>query len=203
MNLQFWNQKFEQQPEFYGRKPNVWFQQNLDGLKVGTLLLPGEGEGRNALYALSRGWNVVAVDQSEVARQHALSAAGSYAAKLDYQVVNLAEITLPENTYDAVGLIYIHLPPKERINFHQQVIRALKPGGTLILEGFEPRQLPMTSGGPKDETMLYTIEQISKEFNGLTIRHLDYAQPVLDEGPGHRGPAFVLRLLAQKENKGS
>lgn len=198
MNLQFWNQKFEQQPSFYGALPNVWFQQNLDGLNVGTILLPGEGEGRNALYALSKGWKVLAIDQSEVARKHALEAAAFYASQLDYQVGNLAEIALAENTFDVAALIYIHLPQKERGIFHQQVIRALKPGGVLILEGFEPRQLPMTSGGPKDETMLYTIDQISKEFEGLTIEHLDYAQPELDEGPGHRGPAFVLRLLARK-----
>ncbi len=198
MNPEFWNQKFREQPSFYGSQPNAWLKEHVDILPPGRLLLPGEGEGRNALYALKQGWRVQAFDQSEVARAHAVLAAGEWAEFLDYRIENLAEVELEEGAFDAVGLIYIHLPPPVRQAFHKKVADALKPGGKLILEGFEPRQLPMSSGGPKDEAMLFTLDQIAADFQGLKLLHLDYAQLTLNEGPGHRGPAFVLRLLAER-----
>lgn len=198
MNPEFWNQKFSEQPDFYGSEPNDWLKENVDILPPGRLLLAGEGEGRNALYALKKGWRVQAIDQSEVARTHAMEAAGKWAEFLDYRIGNLAEVELEQDAFDAVGLIYIHLPTSVRMAFHKKVANALKPGGKLILEGFEPRQLPMTSGGPKDESMLFTLQQIALDFGDLKLLHLDYAQPILNEGPGHRGPAFVLRLLAER-----
>lgn len=198
MNPEFWNQKFSEQPDFYGSEPNDWLKENVDILPPGRLLLAGEGEGRNALYALKNGWKVQAFDQSEVARTHAVGAAGKWAEFLDYRIENLAEVELEQEAFDAVGLIYIHLSPSVRQAFHKKVVNALKPGGKLILEGFEPRQLPMTSGGPKDESMLFTLEQIALDFEDLKLLHLGYAQPTLNEGPGHRGPAFVLRLLAER-----
>jgi SAM-dependent methyltransferase len=198
MNPEFWNQKFREQPACYGSQPNAWLKEHVDILPPGRLLLPGEGEGRNALYAVKQGWRVQAFDQSEVARAHAVLAAGEWAEFLDYRIENLAEVELEEGVFDAVGLIYIHLPPPVRQAFHKKVADALKPGGKLILEGFEPRQLPMTSGGPKDEAMLFTLDQIAADFQGLKLLHLDYAQLILSEGPGHRGPAFVLRLLAER-----
>jgi len=198
MDPEFWNQKFREHPEFYGTEPNEWFKQNLDTLPTGRLLLAGEGEGRNALFALKQGWRVQAFDQSEVARTHAVAAAGKWAESLDYRVENLAELELEKAAFDAVGLIYIHLPPQVRLAFHKKVVDSLKPGGKLILEGFEPRQLTMSSGGPKDESMLFTKEQMEEDFKDLKLLHLDYARPILNEGLGHRGPAFVLRLLAER-----
>ena len=41
--------------------------------KPGRILLAGEGEGRNAVYAASLGWEVYAFDFSMVAKKKALS----------------------------------------------------------------------------------------------------------------------------------
>ena len=49
----FWNERYDEESYAYGNSPNVFFKQQLDKLKVGSLLLPAEGEGRNAVYALS------------------------------------------------------------------------------------------------------------------------------------------------------
>jgi SAM-dependent methyltransferase len=198
MNPEFWNQKFIDQPQFYGLEPNAWFKEKLQTMQPGRLLLAGEGEGRNAAYALKKGWSVQAFDHSEVAKVHAIAAAGEWAVSLDYRIKNLAEVSLEEGAFDAAGLIYIHLPAPIREDFHKKVVRSLKPGGKLILEGFEPRQLPMRSGGPKEESMLFTVERLRKDFKDLKVLHLDYAQPILSEGAGHAGPAFVLQMLAER-----
>ena len=60
---------------------------------------------------------------------------------------------------DLVGLFYVHMPSSLRRSFHAEVMKSLKPGGTLILECFSERQLEYASGGPKDATMLYSVDK--------------------------------------------
>tara|TARA_R100001377_G_C3182541_1_gene107226 strand:+ start:629 stop:811 length:183 start_codon:yes stop_codon:yes gene_type:complete len=45
---------------FYGTEPNDFFKQQIDKLKPGKILIPEEGEGRNAVYAASQGWKLMA-----------------------------------------------------------------------------------------------------------------------------------------------
>jgi hypothetical protein len=40
------------------------FKEQLIKIPAGTILFPAEGEGRNAIYAATQGWNVNAFDQS-------------------------------------------------------------------------------------------------------------------------------------------
>lgn len=64
----FWESRYEGQGYVYGTQPNRYFQ--LDAFKEpGRLLLLAEGEGRNAVYAAEKGWQVTAVDFSAKARE--------------------------------------------------------------------------------------------------------------------------------------
>ena len=67
----------------YGTEPNQFFKEQLQKIiPAGKLLLPGEGEGRNAVYAAKLGWMVDAFDQSSVARTKALNLAKEKKSKL-------------------------------------------------------------------------------------------------------------------------
>ena len=61
----FWNERYANEEFIYGTEPNDFFKQQLDKLQPGKLLLPAEGEGRNAVYAASKGWDVKAFDMSD------------------------------------------------------------------------------------------------------------------------------------------
>ena len=41
-----WNSRYQEKGYTYGIKPNEYFKEKLSDLKVGTLLLPAEGQGR-------------------------------------------------------------------------------------------------------------------------------------------------------------
>ena len=71
----FWNENYGNKEYIYGTKPNVFFKEQLDKLKPGKILLPAEGEGRNAVYAASKGWSVTAFDISEIVHKKALQLA--------------------------------------------------------------------------------------------------------------------------------
>lgn len=72
-----WDKRYSSEEFAYGEEPNKYLKQQLDKLKVGTILFPAEGEGRNAVYAALLGWNVFAFDISKEGKKKALQLAKS------------------------------------------------------------------------------------------------------------------------------
>ena len=105
----FWNERYSVKHYIYGTKPNQFFKEQIDKLKPGKLLLVGEGEGRNAVYAAKLGWQVNAVDSSSVAKEKALKLAKRNKVTIDYQAADILTSILPQFTYDAVGIIFLIL----------------------------------------------------------------------------------------------
>jgi hypothetical protein len=79
----------------------------------------------------------------------------------------------------------------------------IKPGGYLIMEAFHPnhqvyQQTNPAAGGPKDPSMLYTIDMVNGDFPDWAMLYLKEEEVMLAEGPYHAGKAAVVRVLAQK-----
>lgn len=199
MSKEFWNERYAQNLSVYGIEPNAFFKEQLQSIKPGKLLLPAEGEGRNALYAASIGWNVTAFDYSEVAKAKTLERAASLGiATITYNISDLSLIELPHEEFDAVALIYVHLPVDIRKQLNKQCIQSLKKGGTLILEAFSKDQLHYASGGPKDTALLYSLDVLTEDFSGMKIVQIQEVVTTLHEGAFHEGPASVVRMLVVK-----
>jgi SAM-dependent methyltransferase len=198
MSESFWNDRYTGTESSYGNNPNEFFKDQLLTRTPGELLLPGEGEGRNALFAAEMGWKVSAIDYSKVAQEKALSKARIKNLTIHYEKDDIGSCILPAAQYDAIALIYVHLPDKERKHLHRQCVNALKPGGTIILEAFSKGQQKYTSGGPKDPTMLYSLDEIQKDFLPLNVEMAREVTVHLDEGQFHQGLASIVRLVAKK-----
>ena len=196
-----WDERYARQEYIYGTEPNNFLKEQLTLLKPGRILFPAEGEGRNAVYAASLGWETEAFDQSTEGQKKALQLAGQKGVTINYYIQSLEGWNPEPDQYDCIALIFLHLPDDLRWQVHQNVVKALKPGGTLILEAFTINQLPRTSGGPKTAELLFTKEQIANDFKGLGILKLDETESFLDEGPLHQGHAEVIQLTANKPIK--
>ena len=194
----FWDQRYSEPGFAYGIEPNAFFAKVLDTLTPGSLLLPGEGEGRNAIYAAGRGWHVFALDQSIVARNKALEWAASMDLQFDYQLTNLEEFNCHAPIYDLVAIIYIHLLPDTRQSVHNQLAACLKPGGKIIMECFHVNQLKYGTGGPPIKELLYLEEDIRSDFTGLDIELCEEQVEDIYEGKYHSGQSSVIRLIANK-----
>jgi SAM-dependent methyltransferase len=194
----FWDQRYSEPGFAYGMEPNAFFLEVLDSLPPGKLLLPGEGEGRNAIYAAGNGWEVSAFDQSIVARDKALEWADSMDLQFDYQLASLEEFSCQVPIFDLIAIIYIHLLPETRQQVHSQLSACLKPGGKIILECFHKKQLRYGTGGPPVKELLYHEDDIYSDFRELDIDLCE--EQVLDivEGKYHSGKSSVVRLIANK-----
>uniref|UniRef100_A0A7V2ZHR2 Class I SAM-dependent methyltransferase n=1 Tax=Ignavibacterium album TaxID=591197 RepID=A0A7V2ZHR2_9BACT len=205
MDREFWNSRYSEDHFIYGVEPNEFFKQQIDLLDTGKLFLPGEGEGRNAVYAASKGWIVDAVDFSEAAKNKALKLAESKSVKINYFISDLAKYNYPTNEYDLVGLFFVHLSPSIRDLVHSKIIKSLKSGGRIILEAFNKNQINNDSGGPKDIQLLYDEKVILKSFSELLrnstgeILLLKNTTIELSEGDYHKGKADVIRFIGLKK----
>ena len=194
----FWNQRYATNEYVYGMNPNHFFKEIIDAHPPGKILLPAEGEGRNAVYAAQKGWQVDAFDFSEEAQKKALQLAARQNVHINYRLLSLDEIQFPPEYYDAVGIIYVHAPVTIRRDFHQRICQTLKEGGFLVMEVFSKEQIRYNSGGPPDIELLYTTSELAMDFAELSISQLSQLEVELREGPYHRGKANVIRLLAFK-----
>ena len=61
-----WDDRYSTGQYIYGKESNGFFSTELRKRIPGRILLPGEGEGRNAVHAALSGWEVDAFDQSVV-----------------------------------------------------------------------------------------------------------------------------------------
>lgn len=195
----FWNQRYGEAAYAYGKAPNAFLREHLSTLPPGSALFPAEGEGRNAVYAATLGWQATAFDYSEAGRRKAEALAREQDVRIDYQVCEAEAFAFPEATYSLVGLFFAHLPPDNRTLLHRRAVQSLQPGGRIILEGFSKAQLGLPSGGPKQASLLFSKEEIAEEFSGLHVQLLEETETTLSEGPYHEGPARVIRLLGIRQ----
>ena len=195
---EFWDERYSSIGFVYGTEPNIFFKDELDKLKTGNIVLLGEGEGRNAVYAAVRGWNVDAVDFSIIAKRKALKLAEENSVGINYEITDLSEYKPKSNYYDTAAIIFLHLNPKIRSGVHSKVVDSLKPSGTLILEVYEKEQLGKDSGGPQNIDMLYSKEELRNDFVNMNIIVLEKKIITLNESNQHNGEAVVQRLIAVK-----
>lgn len=199
---EFWNSRFgASQTEYvYGTEPNVFFEQELTKLKPGRLLLPAEGEGRNAVFAARLGWEVTAFDISEAGREKAMQLARQAGVErsITYNLDGFDSFEAPQHYFDALGLCYAHVSSSQRRTVHRRLMQGLRPGGHIILEAFSKAQLGRGSGGPKSEKMLYTAAEIAEDFDTAKHLYLNSEEVELSEGRFHAGKAAVIRFTGQK-----
>ena len=194
----FWNDRYNKKDYLYGLQPNVFFKSQIVKYKPGNLFMPGDGEGRNSVYAASLGWKVDAVDFSSVAIEKARKLSGSFNLQINYEIEDLNEYFPKKNFYDAASLIFVHLTPVVRKNLHAKLIDCLKLKGVIIIEVYEKKQIGKNSGGPQSAEMLYSIDELQNDFSNLQILYLKEVLIDLNESEKHSGVANVIRFVGMK-----
>ncbi|MAO63906.1 MAG: SAM-dependent methyltransferase [Balneola sp.] len=194
----FWNERYAESEFVYGTEPNKFFADQLKLLEPGKIVIPADGEGRNAVHAAQKGWDVTAVDYSDSGKEKALKLASEKGVEINYDLSDLAEYDFGTEVYDSAAFIYVHLPRSIIEEVYKNVIKSLKPGGKVIVEVYSVSQLGRDSGGPKDERVLYTEGNLRNLLSGTNIEWIEEMEIDLSEGKYHIGKAMVIRAVAKK-----
>ncbi len=202
---EMWDERYSGKEYAYGIEPNDFFKNSIEKYQLaGDLLMPAEGEGRNAVYAAKKGLTVSAFDISIEGKKKALELAEQENVTIHYEVGDFFELELSRKTYDAVGLIFAHLPPTLLSSYHKKLAGLLKPNGLILLEGFSKNHLNYQKkypniGGPKAIEMLFSTASIQSDFEELEILQLEEVEVELNEGKYHIGKGSVIRFVGQKK----
>jgi 2-polyprenyl-3-methyl-5-hydroxy-6-metoxy-1,4-benzoquinol methylase len=202
-NSKFWDDRYGESGYAYGTIPNQFLTQQQHRLKPGIkALVVGDGEGRNGVWLATQGLDVLSVDLSPVGLEKAQALANQHQVQIQTQCVDLTTWDWVVAEYDLVVSVYVHFAPEVRQRMHRSMLKALKPGGSIILEAFNLEQLQYqreyNSGGPPIQEMLYQPEMLREDFAGGEIIELIETITELHEGQYHNGKASVIRLVLEK-----
>jgi SAM-dependent methyltransferase len=195
-----WNRRFSESGYLFGTEPNAWLREHADLWEAGQRVLSvADGEGRNSVWLAQRGLTVDAFDISEVGVRKARDFARITGVKVNFAVADISTLDWPESIYDGVAAIFIQFAdPSLRGRIFDGMVRCLKPGGTLVLQGYTQKQLEYRTGGPPIESHLYTADLLRDAFAGLEIQELREYEAELNEGTGHKGRSALIGLVARK-----
>jgi SAM-dependent methyltransferase len=195
-----WNKRFTADGYLFGTEPNAWLREHAHAWSAGQrVLCVADGEGRNSVWLAQRGLQVDAFDIAEVGVAKARRLAAEQGVNVNFQVADCDGFAWPEATYDGVAAIFIQFAEpalRERIFTHIQ--RCLRPGGTLLLQGYTPKQLEYRTGGPPVLSHLYTEHMLREAFAAMDIEELRDYEADVAEGSGHRGRSALIGMVARR-----
>ena len=202
MDAAAWDERYSQSDLVWGAPPNAVVVERVTSLPRGRALDLACGEGRNAHWLATRGWEVTGLDYSAVAvdkaRRVAAEAPRSVRERLDYRVADVTDTDLG-GEYDLVLMIYLHLAPEERLQVVNRAISALKPDGILMILGHDAVNLSQGVGGPQDPEILYTTDDLVNSFDGRLV--VDVAERRFRETDA--GTAIDALVVAHRPSLGS
>lgn len=195
-----WDDRYSRPGFLFGTDPAAFLVTHEAHLKRGlSALAVADGEGRNSVFMAEKGVKVTAMDYSEVAIDKARGLAAARSAPVTFQQADLHAWDWDATQYDLVVGIFIQFAdPAFRSEIFDGMKRALKPGGTLLLHGYTPKQVEYGTGGPSNPDHMYTEPLLREAFGDLDILHLEAYERDLSEGPGHSGRSALIDLIARK-----
>jgi len=198
--LERWNRRFSAEDYVFGTAPNAFLAAQKHRLRPGmTALSVADGEGRNSVWLAQQGLRVTAFDFSPVAAEKARRLAAQAGVGIEHSVADIDAWDWDARQFDVIAAIFIQFaaPPARQRIFHG-MMRALAPGGLLLLQGYTPKQLEYKTGGPSQVENLYTAKLLRDSFAALEILHLAEHEDEVSEGKGHSGMSALIDLVARR-----
>lgn len=196
-----WNERFSQSDDYlFGTEPSVWLSQNAGVWHTGQrVLCVADGEGRNSVWLARQGLQVDAFDIADAGVAKARRLAEAQRVHVNYTVADCDGYAWQPAAYDGVAAIFVQFAdPALRARLFTHMIRSLKPGGTLLLQGYTPQQLEYRTGGPPQVSHLYTETLLREAFAELEIVSLEAYEADMNEGSGHCGRSALIGLIARR-----
>ncbi len=193
-----WDERYSEPGFVYGTDANEFLVSVVNQIPRGKILSLAEGEGRNAVYLASLGYDVTGVDGSEVGLHKAQALAVERGVAITTIHADLSHFEIGHEQWDGIIASYCHVPSAIRIPLHHAAVRGLKPSGVFVLEAYSKEQLTYDTGGPQSLDMLMSLDDVKRELAGLEFRHAVQVEREVREGSRHTGLASVIQIVGIK-----
>lgn len=159
-----WNQRFGSEDTYLGERPSPFLSQEIERLQR---LAPGKraldiacGEGRNSVFLARHGFQVTALDISDVGLGKAARKTEDAGVRVDFQQVDLDGYLFTEQ-FDLI--INFNFLLRELI---PEAVRALAPGGLLIIDTIMESPQLLTSHNPAYLLRRGELQKICEGLDG-------------------------------------
>ena len=169
MERQRWDERYAAPDRTPLTEPNALVVEELADASPGRALELAAGEARHALWLASKDWHVVAVDFSEIALRRAQGWARAEGLSVHLVVADVHTLPLPPAAFDLVLATFFHPRPSERPALYPKMVRALRPGGTLLLVSYDKANLAEGNKGPQDPDFLMDPPLLAAELRALGL----------------------------------
>jgi SAM-dependent methyltransferase len=186
MDASGWDERYRSADLVWGAEPNRFVAEAFGAREpAGRALDLACGEGRNAIWLAQRGWQVTAVDFSEVAIERARKLAAEAGASVEWVHGDAAAWEADPGAFALVVVSYLQVPAAERRAVLARAAAALAPGGELFMIGHARRNLAEGVGGPQHPAVLWDPDELAAELRdaGFEVaRCEEVLRPVEVEG---------------------
>jgi len=194
MHKDKWNQRYSEKELLWPQEPSEILKKETADCPPGQALDLAAGEGRNAFFLAAQGWEVTAVDFSEVAVQKGRELAEKIELPIRWEIQDLTAYHPAKGSYDCITIFYLHLPWDEFSEVLRRATAALKPQGVLLVVGHDTTNLEAGTGGPQNPDVLYSPADITALFSTIETLEVERAERqrhALDHGEGVSGAAQI------------
>lgn len=148
-----WDRRYADREQLWSGQPNGALVSEVAGLTPGQVLDVGCGEGADAIWLASRGWEVTGLEVSGVALERAARHARDAGVAIRWVHAELAEAVLPAASFDLVSAQYPALLRTSDDAAERALLAAVAPGGVLLLvhhAGMDTQQVHDSGFDPAD-----------------------------------------------------
>lgn len=158
---EFWEERYSSSTAVWSGQPNQQLVAEAADLEAGTAVDIGSGEGADALWLASRGWQVTAVDFSKTALQRgAEHAEAGVTDRVQWVHTDLTGWK-PDRQFDQVSAQFMHLPSAERRVLYARLADAVAPGGALLIVGHDFSDLEAGAHRPDMPDLFFTAKELA------------------------------------------
>jgi len=183
-----WDERYKGKRFVPGEKANLFLRSQIGLLQKGRALDIATGEGRNAVFLALRGFDVDAVDISDVGLRKARRLAGAMGVKLHTILADLDTYQIEKGKYDLIANFY-YLNRR----LVSKIKKGLRRGGKVIFETYILEHRDLGTGGPKNPKYFLKPNELLNFFKGFRI--LFYREGIFREGGKRKA---IASLIAQK-----
>lgn len=176
MESQEWDDRYAGRELVWTAEPNRFVVAELQDLAPGRALDVGAGEGRNAVWLASRGWQVTAVDFSAVGLDEGRRLAEDRGVAVDWVLADVRDYQPEPGCFQLVLIAYLQLREAELDGVLRRAVTALAPGGVLLVVGHDVANQTEGTGGPQDPAVLQTAGSITQSLGDLTVVRAERAR---------------------------
>lgn len=160
----FWDERYAGSERVWSGRPNQRLVEQVADLQPGTALDVACGEGGDAIWLAAQGWQVTAVDISEVAlakvAEHAEDAGVADRLKLGFYDALVDPRPAGRHTFDLVTVSFLHVPVEDFDAIYRGIAEAVAPGGRLLVTAHHPHDVESGSRHDHGPGLLFEPDRV-------------------------------------------